>query len=347
MERMRVPVGLDISVIIPVCNGGANFRRCLSSLAAASPSPLEIIIVADGETDGSWRLAKEFGFRVLKIPAASGPARARNSGERAARGGILLFVDADVEVPKDLISRVAEVFLSDPDLAAVFGSYDDEPAARNFISQYKNLLHHHVHQRARSRAVTFWAGCGAIRREVFQALEGFDEAYRRPSIEDIELGYRLARVGSKVRLCKDMQVKHLKQWSLGSLLKSDFLYRALPWTSLILRDRRFINDLNLRITDRMSTGITYGLLGTLLASAFWSGFLPFVGVLCLLLFSLNAPLYRFFSKKCGGGFALKAIPMHWFYFLYSGLAFGIGAVLYVSKKLIPSIAGVRVVSGRI
>ncbi len=58
---------------------------------------------------------------------------------------------------------VRVLFVSEePDLAAVFGSYDDEPAAPNFLSQYKNLFHHFVHQQGSAEASTFWSGCGAI-----------------------------------------------------------------------------------------------------------------------------------------------------------------------------------------
>ena len=52
--------GLTISVIVPVYNGGANFRSCLLSLAKLAPSPAEIIVVANGDRDGSWQLAEEF-----------------------------------------------------------------------------------------------------------------------------------------------------------------------------------------------------------------------------------------------------------------------------------------------
>lgn len=71
-------------------------------------------------------------------------------------------------------------------------------------------------------------------------MGGFDESYRKPSIEDIELGYRLKQAGLKIRLCKALQVKHLKRWEVVSLLRADFFYRALPWTELILRDRQFM-----------------------------------------------------------------------------------------------------------
>ena len=112
------------------------------------------------------------------------------------------------------MGRIAAAFQASPNLAALFGSYDDEPFESNFLSQYKNLFHHYVHQTAKVDASTFWSGCGAIRREVFLAIGGFEENYRRPTIEDIELGYRLKKTGHRIRLLKELQVKHLKRWEI-------------------------------------------------------------------------------------------------------------------------------------
>jgi hypothetical protein len=67
------------------------------------------------------------------------------------------------------------LFEAEPDLAAVFGLYDAAPAALRVISQYRNLLHHFVHQNGNPQASTFSAGCGAIRRSVFEQIGGFDE----------------------------------------------------------------------------------------------------------------------------------------------------------------------------
>ncbi|XGB42335.1 MAG: glycosyltransferase family 2 protein [Nodosilinea sp. LVE1205-7] len=79
-----------ISIIIPVYNGGTAFRQCLESLQRFRPHPdrvwTEVIVVADGCTDGSDRLAEAFGATVLRTPSAGGPARARNLGARQARG---------------------------------------------------------------------------------------------------------------------------------------------------------------------------------------------------------------------------------------------------------------------
>jgi hypothetical protein len=257
-------------------------------------------------------------------------------GARAAASDILFFVDADVTIPPDALSRIRETFAREPGLAAVFGSYDDEPAATNFLSQYKNLFHHYVHQTARADACTFWGACGAIRREVFLAVGGFDEQYRRPSIEDIGLGYRLTRVGERIRLCKTLQVKHWKRWGIMSLVKADFCYRALPWTALILRERRLPNDLNLRLSSRVSVGLTYGLLVAGVGGWWWPGSFVIAGLLALLLLTLNAPLYRFFRRKRGLWFAARTVPWHWLYYFYSGLAFAVGLIFSLCRGKNPA-----------
>lgn len=321
-----------ISVVIPVCNGGSSFRQCLASLTAASTKPDEIIVVADGDTDGSWRVAEDFGAQVLRLPATSGPARARNCGARIARGDLLVFLDADVAIHSDVFERIVAAYANEPELAAVFGSYDDAPAETNFLSQYKNLFHHYVHQAAREQASTFWAGCGAIRREVFAAMGGFDERYRRPSIEDIELGYRLVRTNHHIRLCKMLQVKHLKRWTAGSLLKADFAMRAVPWTELILRDRSFINDLNVRRSDRASVVLAYGSVGCFLAAGRWPWLAVVAGLSLLAMLAINAPLLAFFRRKRGTMFLLAAIPWFWLYQLYSGLGFVVGLARHLWRR---------------
>jgi glycosyltransferase involved in cell wall biosynthesis len=324
--------GPTISVIIPVYNGGENFQKCLESLAHAAPPPDEIIVVSDGDTDGSWRRAESFGFRVLRLPSPGGPGRARNFGARAAKSDILLFIDSDVAIPPDAAGRIAAIFEADSALDALFGSYDDAPEATNFLSQVKNLMHHFVHQSAREEASTFWGACGAVRRELFLALDGFDESYRQPSIEDVELGYRLKQAGRKMLLCKSLQVKHLKRWRAGSLLKSDLLHRALPWTELMLRHGRLLNDLNFRPSSRASALLACGLAASLIA-AWWTVWaLGCAALLVLSLLALNAPLYGFFYRKRGFNFLLRAVLWHWSYYFYSALAFAAGSAVYLVRR---------------
>src|SRR5258706_4693637 len=135
----RQPAALTLSVIIPVRNGGENFRRCLQSLQVASPPPAEIIVVADGDSDGSWRIAEDFGAQVIRLPEAGGPARARNAGARVARGDVLVFLDADVMIRPDALALITAA-LHEPTTTAVFGSYRRGPAGKHFFSQYKNRV---------------------------------------------------------------------------------------------------------------------------------------------------------------------------------------------------------------
>lgn len=321
------------SIITPVLNGGAAFGQCLTSLRASTFNDWELLVVDDGSTDDSAARASEHGARVLTTPGRQGPAVARNMGAQVAKGTYLLFLDADCEVGPETLERAARVFKAEPELDALFGSYDDAPAAGNFVAQYKNLQHHYVHQTASEDASTFWAGCGAVRRTVFLELGGFDvECYPRPSIEDIELGYRLKRAGRSIRLAKDVQVKHHKAWRFWGLLKTDIFDRAIPWTQLILSDDNRINDLNVDRQSRHCVAASLLLAATLPLAIFHLGFLAPAGVAAAFLFIANRGFYGFLARLRGAGFALRAVPLHWLYYIYCGGAFAAGLSLYLSSR---------------
>jgi glycosyltransferase involved in cell wall biosynthesis len=272
-----------ISVIVPVYNSAHYLRSCLEHLRQSTDTDYECIVVDDGSTDDSAATAREFGVRVVQGGGRRGPAYARNLGAREATGEILFFIDADVCVYPHTLARVRANFEQDPALSAVIGSYDDQPESQDFLSMYRNLMHCYVHHRSRREACTFWSGCGAIRKSVFQEYSGFDESYDRPAIEDIELGYRMARDGKKMLMDTSIMVKHLKRWSFLGLVKTDIVDRGIPWTELILRDRKLPNDLNLQLSQRVSVALVFILIGIAAASAWYSG-LSFILMLLTMLF---------------------------------------------------------------
>ena len=276
-------MSVSISVIVPVYNSAQYLRTCLEHLRRSSFQNYECIVVNDGSTDESAQVALEFGVTVLSTDRRRGPAYARNLGARSAQGEFLFFIDADVCVSLNTLERVRANFEQDPELTAVMGSYDDVPESQDFLSLYKNLMHCYVHHTSRHDACTFWSGCGAIRRSVFLEFSGFDESYDRPAIEDIELGYRLANARKKLALDPNILVKHLKRWSFFGLVKTDILDRGIPWTELILRDRRLPNDLNLQLSQRVSVALVYLLIAMAAAAAWYTG-RPFVLALLTLLF---------------------------------------------------------------
>ena len=296
------------------------------------PRDAEVIVVADGGADGCSSVAAGRGARVVEIAGPSGPAVARNAGAERATGDILVFIDADVVASPDALGRIRVLFDSQPEVSAAFGAYDEWPAEPNLVSQYKNLAHSYVHQMSGPVVQTFWGGFSAIRRSVFREIGGFDERFRRPSVEDIELGYRLAAAGHRVLLDPSLSVCHLKRWTLRSLLASDIMDRGIPWTQLILRFGRVHNDLNLRSGYRVSVVLTYAFAGLSVVSIaqpmyWWPALLAVTGV-----YVLNRRFFSYLTRLRGPGFAIRAAPLHILYHFYNGLSFCLGTTIYFAHR---------------
>jgi hypothetical protein len=222
----------------------------------------------------------------------------------------------------------------EPGVVAVFGSYDDKPPAPNFGSQYKNLVHHHYHQHADPRASTFWSGCGAVRRDAFLAIDGFDQSnFKVPSVEDIDLGYRMRAAGGQIRLDRRILSTHLKVWSVPELVRTDIFRRALPWARMMLNRTDVLDDLNVGTAERLRAILAGVSLAALPAAAI--GLLPYWALAPILLTAVTANwhLFRLFAKVRGYGFASAGLAFHQIYYLYSTASF---AWCWFESKLLRS-----------
>jgi len=318
--RMSAP--LQLSVIVPAYNAMASIRQALEAAASSdlARERFELILVDDGSTDETSLVGAEYCDRVIRLSGRPhGPAYARNRAAELARGEVLVFVDADVIVHRDALSRIVARFASDPDLASVFGSYDDTPSDPGFVSQYRNLLHHYVHQLGHGNAETFWAGLGAIRRRVFLEAGMFDEwHYGRPEIEDIELGRRLRRKGYRILLDPAIQGTHLKRWTFRNTLTSDFRHRGVPWMWLMLMEGGPGNaqTLNVRRREKVLVALTALGMVTPVAAVVLRAWWPLgvaAGVAAGILVS-NFGFYRFLLKARGPLFATGVLPLHLLYY---------------------------------
>ena len=326
-----------LSVIVPAHN---ERDRLSCSLEALRRSDLpradwELIVVDDASSDTTADVARRYADHVVPLrgPRPLGPAYARNRGCDAARGEILVFIDADVCVHADTLRRFAQLFRDEPSIAAAFGSYDANPAAPGLVSQYRNLLHHYVHHRNTGNAETFWAGCGAVRRAVFIDADMFDEwHYPRPQVEDVELGGRIRALGHRIVLRPDIQATHLKRWSLWGMIRSDLFDRGVPWTRLLVQQGMATraSALNLKPIEKVKTALTCAAvacvaLAPVMRDANW---LVAAGVCLLAVIAGSLDLYSFFWRVRGWRFAAAVVPLHLMYYALNGISVGLGWLLH-------------------
>jgi len=329
-----------LSVIVPVKNGHSVLPTMLGNLVRSElpRESWELIVVDDGSSDDSPAIASEYADLVIRLPGRSrGPGYARNRGVERARGECLVFLDSDVVVRPDTLSRIAATMSSRPDVDSVFGAYCDEPAAAGVVSQYRNLLHHYTHDQEPGEAQTFWAGCGCVRRSVFIAVGMYDEwRFSRPQIEDVELGYRMSARGYHIRLQPDIQVTHLKRWTFRSMLKADFMDRGVPWARLLAEQRALLGPaalkaktLSLRAKEKSNTFfVCLGLLLLALSLPPKDHLLATLGALCLVIVIVRGtPLYSFFRRKRGLVFAICGVVLHMIYYLTAAVSVVWGAFL--------------------
>lgn len=297
----------SLTVVVPATDRPATLPRAVAAIERAGTAS-EVLVVDQP--------------RGLSAPAA------RNLGADRAAGDVLVFVDADVEMHPDALERVAAAFATRPGLTAVFGSYDDAPPASGTVSAFRNLLHHHVHQRAAGPAETFWSGLGAIRRDAFLTAGGFDaDRFVHPSVEDIDLGARLAADGAALLLDPAIQGRHLKGWTVRSMLFTDFARRAVPWVTLQLRTRRISNTLNLGWRHRLSAIATLlGVLGLLARRP-----IPALGAL-LGLVALNADFYALLARRCGLREAVLGVGLHALHHLAAVAAVPAGVLAHLAEQ---------------
>lgn len=150
---MPDPEGLR--VVIPARNAAWCIGACLKGLAEAGFAAGDIVVVDDGSTDDRAALEHGIGAVVIRPPKGSSAAAARKLAAAKAGGGILFFVDADVVVHADVRTRLMAFFTANPDVDAIFGAYDDDPAYPAASSKYRNLPHHYAHGKAPRRLVSF------------------------------------------------------------------------------------------------------------------------------------------------------------------------------------------------
>lgn len=292
-----------LTAIVPATNSPPTLAACLDAIRSADEPPEQVVVVTE----------------------ADGTADARNRGAQDSGGDVLVFVDADVLPHADAFARIRRAFDESAELSALFGSYDDSPAAPGTVSVFRNLLHHHVHQTSAGPAPTFWTGLGAVRRDAFVAIGGFDPD--QSWLEDVDFGMRLSAAGASIVLDPGIQGTHLKAWSLGEMIRTDFLRRGVPWVVLMLRHRETSAELNLAWRHRASAVASLVAAGALLRGR------PRVAACALLgLVALNTSFYGLLLRRRGPVEATLGVGLHAVHHITGALSVPAGVVTHVRRQ---------------
>jgi GT2 family glycosyltransferase len=300
--------GPTLAAVVPATDAPLWLERCTQALRAGGRSPDELI--------------------VQRKPAGAGPAAARNAGAARSRGEVLVFVDSDVEVHPDALARIERRFAEEPELAALFGAYDDDPAAPGLTSRFRNLLHHHVHASSPGTAETFWAGLGAVRREAFEAVGGFDESrFPLASVEDVELGLRLRRRGERIALDPAIQGRHLKAWTPLGMVRTDFWLRGVPWARLLLRDGGASGTLNLGWRHRLSAAASVVIAVSLALRRPRAALMALLGTALL-----NRKLYALLVRRGGSKLLVAGVGLHQLHHLTAVASVPVALLLHALER---------------
>jgi glycosyltransferase involved in cell wall biosynthesis len=315
---------MKLSTIIPAHNAEATIRQCLEAIYNSDYKDFEAIVVDDASTDRTADIAGEFACRVIKLSKNVGPAHARNKGLQEALHDILVFIDADIVINKNSLGRLRDIFLKEPEAAAIIGILSKEHPNKNFFSVYKNLYMHYVFSRC-PRYVDFTYGAFfAVKKRSFESpktLERFGE--------DTEVGMLIQGKRGKILLDKESEVVHLKRHTFPSFLKNDF---RIPhnWARIFMQEKGLQSVLRKK---RFSHAQLYQIVSILIAPfIILCGTVHplYVAILIAFFLVLNHKFFLFLYKERGGAFMVKAIFITWLDMLVmgAGIAFGFASLLF-------------------
>jgi glycosyltransferase involved in cell wall biosynthesis len=297
------PANERISVVIPAYQAARYLPACLRALRACDEQPFEVIVVDDGSTDGTAEIARRFDCVVLVNERNRGAAAARNRGASHASGGILVFLDADVAVERDVFVRIRGQ-LRDPQWPALMGHFTDACPASSWFSRYKNNYTLNNLRDMPVSVATINTSLCAVRRSFFEQVGAFDASW--PAGEDNVFGVALVAAGGRIRFDRSIRMGHLKEFTFGGLLRDSYVKTYwMARHSWSQRGRRLESygggegyhpSFSTRARFVSSVALVAALLGLLLP---WPGRFPLLAAVLAVYLASGYSYWRFIAASQG------------------------------------------------
>ena len=209
----RVDDSLFVSVVIPAFNSERFICNAIQSVFDQEYSPIEVIVVDDGSTDGTKNEVLKFGERIkYKYQKNGGPAAARNAGIASSRGDIIGFLDSDDIWTPGRLPLMLNKFKDDPSLDVVLGRVQVAPLP-DATHVHPNLLKPHI-------APLF--GSGLFKCNVFAKVGLLDQSLRYS--EDQDWFLRMKELGIHMVILSDVTLVRQKH--------SDSMTEGASWSDV-------------------------------------------------------------------------------------------------------------------
>ena len=218
------------SIIIPTYNTSIVLMQCLQSLChqSADKSCLEVIVVNDG---GKNNISENLGLSGSQLSLKylyqehKGPAAARNLGIKKAKGDIIIFLDDDSLPTKDWLNATIKAWQKSPDFDGIGGYTISELTDSIYCKVNSDFFNWYLDQHLSGEYCTFLVTCNAgYKKAILNKVGLFDERFKKASGEDRDLNIKIAKIGGRLRLDKDILVYHDRDLTLRSFTRKNYNY---------------------------------------------------------------------------------------------------------------------------
>ncbi len=229
-----------ISVIIPNYNGAKTIAKCLAAAYESNYENFEVVVIDDFSMDNSVEIIERYPCKLIRLDRRSGTSKARNTGALNCSGEIIFFTDADCLLQPDTLSIINRAYASAGPDVVMGGTYTAIPYDKRFCSVFQSVFVNYSETKELENPDYIAAHAMIMNVEIFKKSGGFPEVFM-PIIEDIEFSHRLKRLGVKLRMNADIQVRHIFDFSLSRSLRNAYK-KTMYWVMYSQKNKDLLTD---------------------------------------------------------------------------------------------------------
>lgn len=309
-----------IRIVIPTYNSERTIEKCLKAVYSSDYKDFEVVVVDDGSTDNTVKLANKFPCKLIKSTVNKGPAHVRNVGAKNCNKNYLLFIDSDVIIKEDTISKLITRVQKEK-VEAVIGSYTTIPINPSKYSIYHNLFQYYYYflRTAQQSKITtlFWTGCGLVETKAFNQIGGFREEDKYKSSEDDMLGYDLTNNRNEIYIDIDITVYHDHYYNFKSLLRNYFVRAEGTAQTIFKSENKLEGHGYFNLSNWIGLIFSFLFISTLPFTVF-----SFIFLVVFLL--ANYKFYLLVFKETNTFFAIFSIIINYICYISTGLGAFVG-----------------------